>query len=441
MKYIKIFSFLLLLGSISSCDLDLVNPNAATEEQALKTKDGLFAVAVGTSSLYAGSALGAAINSPSITARESSAMTTFSSLEELQDGGPQLSGENERITRLFSRAMRVKGMAESIIDNVDDVDLEAGTKSGLVAVASMYKALCLGDLANNWTDVAINNGTPSEPASYSSRMDAYNEALSLVTNAIGMINSNPISDEFVDAFGSNIDILNTLHALASRFSLFSGDNDGAIAHAQHAIDGFSTASNFSFDGQNKNPVFLGYFDGTVQYAPVVNFGLPASFVIDTNDQRISFFITETGESSLIGLPVGALAAPFFTTESSAIPVFRFGEMLLNQAEAYARKDMPMEAENALNTLLKKSDDPSGINAGLAGDFTASGDMNKLLDEIYKNRRIELFLSGMSLEDSRRFNRPEPPTSIDINSERNRNFYPFPADERLNNTNTPGDPSI
>ena len=48
------------------------------------------------------------------------------------------------------------------------------------------------------------------------------------------------------------------------------------------------------------------------------------------------------------------------------------------------------------------------------------------------------MSGMSLEDSRRFNRPGP---NDVNPERNRNYYPYPDTERDNNPNTPNDPSI
>jgi hypothetical protein len=60
-----------------------------------------------------------------------------------------------------------------------------------------------------------------------------------------------------------------------------------------------------------------------------------------------------------------------------------------------------------------------------------------LNEIYKNRRIELYLSGLSLEDSRRFGRPG---ATEPNAERNRNYYPYTNAERDNNTNTPSNPS-
>jgi hypothetical protein len=69
---------------------------------------------------------------------------------------------------------------------------------------------------------------------------------------------------------------------------------------------------------------------------------------------------------------------------------------------------------------------------------------ELLVEVYRQRCAELFLSGLRLEDSRRFGRPAPPTNVNpvpVTFERNRNFYPYPDQERLINPNTPADPVI
>jgi DNA-binding transcriptional ArsR family regulator len=66
------------------------------------------------------------------------------------------------------------------------------------------------------------------------------------------------------------------------------------------------------------------------------------------------------------------------------------------------------------------------------------DMNSILEEIYRQRTAELFLTGLRLEDSRRLGRPDP---LEDDSERTRNFYPYPDQERLNNPNTPANPEI
>ncbi|MEG1229231.1 MAG: carbohydrate-binding protein SusD, partial [Flavobacterium sp.] len=62
----------------------------------------------------------------------------------------------------------------------------------------------------------------------------------------------------------------------------------------------------------------------------------------------------------------------------------------------------------------------------------------ILTEIYRNRCIEMYMSSLKLEDSRRFDRPGAGTA---GAERNRNWYPYPDSERNNNTNTPPDPAI
>ena len=73
------------------------------------------------------------------------------------------------------------------------------------------------------------------------------------------------------------------------------------------------------------------------------------------------------------------------------------------------------------------------------DKAGTGEQTKegLLIEVYKQRSAELFMTGLRFEDSRRFGRPSPPTSL---AERSRNFYPYPDQERLTNPNTPTDPT-
>ena len=113
------------------------------------------------------------------------------------------------------------------------------------------------------------------------------------------------------------------------------------------------------------------------------------------------------------------------------------------AEANLRKSSPdiPAATVAINEVLTDTDDPFGINANLTA-YDGDSTVDALLTEVYRNRRAELFLTGLSLEDSRRFNRPEPSgASMNFEEERNRNFYPYPDTERNSNPNTPNDPSL
>ena len=110
-------------------------------------------------------------------------------------------------------------------------------------------------------------------------------------------------------------------------------------------------------------------------------------------------------------------------------------MTLIKAEVYARMATP-DLANALielNKIITKkpADDPFGVGA----DLPASGPLtqSQLLEEIYRQRCIELYMSGLKLPDMRRFSRP--------NTERKRNYFPYPFVERDNNPNTPLDPAF
>jgi len=440
MRIINKFLIIILLFALGACELDLVNPNAATEEQVLNSKDGLISLAVGVRQLYSTSVYGIAVLYPSVTTRETGAMTTFSSLEELEIGGPELNGTNERVTRLFTNVMRVKGMAEKLVAGLDNVSLSSDTRAGLLAYGNLFRAMCLGILAQNWEQAPILN-SPGNDAAFSSRAAVYAEAIRILDESIKAMEGSTLPAELAGPFGA-IDLVNTLYAYMARYQNAAGNHDAAIAAADK-VD-LSATSDFTYDGENSNPVHTGFFLGTIEYAPRTNFGLPDGLLPDPGDARIGFYMNIVGNTSLYGgLPVEAIAAPFFTSQTASIPAYLPGEMLLIKAEAYARKGEIGNAEEALNMVRQKTaaEDAYGLGAGLADTYSSGGDQAALLDEIYKNRRAELFLIGTSLDDSRRFGRPEPPAAPDFASERNRNFYPYPDNERESNPNTPQDPPI
>ena len=154
--------------------------------------------------------------------------------------------------------------------------------------------------------------------------------------------------------------------------------------------------------------------------------MPPAFQPELTDKRLPFYIaiSTTPRYKVNG---------FGAATTTPWPIYLPGEMTLIKAEVYARQNDP-QALTELNKIVTKkpANDPFGVGADLpplVGPFTQA----QLLDLIYKQRRIELFMSGLSLEDMRRFNRP--------NAERKRNFFPYPFRERDNNPNTPPDPTF
>jgi len=159
--------------------------------------------------------------------------------------------------------------------------------------------------------------------------------------------------------------------------------------------------------------------------------LPPALTPNLADKREPFYIA-----------INTTTAPrfrlnrFFGASTDSIPVYLSGEMTLIKAEAYARQSTPdlVNALIELNKVITKqpASDPLGVGAGLPPDL---GPYNQaqLLDQIYRHRAIELYLSGLRLVDQRRFNRPA--------GERTRNYLPYPNVEHNGNINTPDDPTF
>jgi hypothetical protein len=200
---------------------------------------------------------------------------------------------------------------------------------------------------------------------------------------------------------------------------------------------------WKFEGSNENPIWKFAVNDGPDTKPQDNFGLTSSFIPEATDGRIAFYLAPSAEAETdYGMHGVEEALGFFASATTSIPVYLPGEILLIKAEAYAMQNDLPNAVAQINLVRTKTDDVFGVNAGLV-DWTGD-ETNKtaILDEIYKNRCIELFMTGMRLEDSRRIHSNFVPSNEgSYTSERNRNYYPYPYEEKANNTNCPADPSI
>ncbi len=436
----------MLIGSglFTACDTEFENPNNPTEDVVLGTKGGLFALATGIRQYYSVSVLRQVIEAPGITTRELGVTNTFLNINELAKGGAELPSESGGITNPWVNILRAKGMAESLIDGANTVELSAGTKSGLLAYGNLFKAMCLGSLIEMFEQAPINNAADGA-AQFSDRATVLAECISLLEDARDGLAATPMSDEFKSSvLWSDLNLQKTINAFLSRYELMAGNYDESIAAANAVLtDSDTTNSMWVYDANNQNPIW----NRTVNSAdlnPQTNFGLLGAYIPESGDGRVDFYLG--ADAGFANADAGGQALSemlgFFATSTSSIPMYLPGEMMLNKAEAYARKNVLDEAVTQLNLVRQKNDDPLGVNANLpawTGDENSKSD---ILEEIYKNRCIELFLTGLRFEDSKRFH-PDfvVPSAANTTNERNRNYYPYPSIERENNPNTPADPSI
>jgi hypothetical protein len=436
MKTNFIYKYLLpvLVLFVSSCELDQTNPNSATDEQVLSTREGIIALSIGIRQNYSTNGLSSVMLAPTVTAREMKGIATFTNTLELEAGGTALPSANGIILTYWSSMQRQMNMSENLIANAPSVaGIEPGLLSGIMAQAYLFKAMALANLATAFEQANLNSST-TEPVAFVPRAQVFAEALRLIGLGITSITTTAPSASFTALVsGPDFDLRNTLYAMQARINLMAGNYPQALASANQ-VD-LTKRSSFTYTTISPNPLYTIY-NVTRSYRPRENFGLPAG-LFDPADKRLAFYFT-TPRDVINNDPVVTLTG-FAAAQTTPIPVYLPDEIKLIKAEATLRTDGPLATALALinEVRTQTSGDLFGVNAGLpayAGPVTK----DDLLLEVYRQRSAELYLSGLKWDDTRRFNRPVPPVN---NSERNRVFYPYPDQERINNKNTPADPAI
>jgi starch-binding outer membrane protein, SusD/RagB family len=434
LKKYSIYLFLAVTLLVSSCKLDVVNPNSASDAQVLNSSAGIIALSIGLRQSYSTTGLSNSMVAPCVTAREIKGVATFVNVIELEEGGSNVTIDNASILAYWSSMQAVMGMCESVISSAPKVSgLDAGTLSGIMAQAYLFKAMCLTNLAMAWQEADLNTSTIA-PVQFVTRDQVLATAISLLDSSVAEITANAPSTTFTTSVaGPDFDLVNTLYAMEARINLIAGNNQKALDNAN--LVNLTKTSKFDYSTLSPNPLYTAY-EITKSYFARIHFGLPDSLFYP-GDQRLNFYFT-TPTQVINGDTVCTMAG-FAASQTTSIPVYTPDEVRLIQAEAILRLNGDLnQALTLINAVrTQTSGDPFGVNAGLPA-YSGSVDYNDLLEEVYKQRCAELYLSGLKWEDTRRFNRPAPPT---YNSESNRIFYPYPQQERVNNPNTPPDPTI
>lgn len=425
MKKTLIYSILAAtVLSVSSCEQkEYLNPSSASETQVVTDVYGLISLANGLQYRYSVGGAGVVysmISANGLTTKELLVLNAGNTdLDLLGKGSGNVQGNNAILSNIWAQSHLTKSSADLILKNID-VAADPALKSGLLAYASIFRALALGALGQFWQQAPI--GTATNIA-FNTREEVLKEAVKTLETAATAVAATAPSTDFTTRVVNSVDMPNTIQALIARYSLMLGDYDKALA-AANKVD-LTKKSAFNFDDVSQNPVFFNSFGNRNVTEPISTaLGLPDALKPETGDKRVSFY-TQTA------VPAKNLGTGFFTSNTAQIPVYLPGEITLIKAEVLARKGTLDAAIAELDKVRTKTTDVWGIGAGLPA-YSGATDAAGVLTEIYRNRCIELFMSGLKLDDSRRFSRPA--------AERNRDWYPYPTNERQNNTSTPADPA-
>jgi starch-binding outer membrane protein, SusD/RagB family len=435
---IKVAASLIIGSVLISCKKEFIDTSRPLVSEVIKDVDGLMNLSaglprrfsIGRQSPMYNSCVGGGYGILSLTTPNQGNIAEA----EIETGGSGLPNTNAMVTGLWRESLLLKTEAETILNNLSVAD-NAQDKAGLKAYASIFYGLSVGTLCQFYEQVPLEN---KKDANFVSRDLALQKLISVLESADTGLTTIVPSTKFLSKIPAGIDIKNTVKALLARYynihsmvtgtyNAVSGNKAINFALAVNA----TVKSEFRFTGAAQNPIGT-LRGGSVFILPDSSLGLknglaPTPFY--ATDPRIGFYVAKPATAILVKGNTVATTTSF--------PIYLPGEMQLIIAENYARQNAFPLCLNALNAVRQKTTDIYGVNANQPA-YSGVIDQPSLLTDIYKQRRIELYMSGMELEDSRRFNRPAPGAS---NQERNRNFYPYPRDERDNNTNTPVDPAI
>ena len=410
----------------TGCSEDFLDPTKPSEELVINTRGGIIGAANGLQQLWSVDRLSpvyTTITGSGFTTKELRLLNAGNVDEgELSVGGEVLSTKNGLVNNLWSQCLIINSESQKVLDHINVLTIE-NEKASVFVHASIFKALALSTLVQYFQSVPLKTGKNA----------SFNTKAEVLTAAIDVLKATESSLDKATGFtglANSINYKNTVYALLARIYTIAGDNDNALKYA-NLVD-LSVKSVFGYDLIGVNPIAFVSITTNNVFQPVnLTLGLPTSIAPSSSDGRLSFYIKPGSNPTT--------ATGFFDTNTKSIPVYLPGEIMLIKAEAYARKDNLPQAIIELNKVLTKTaaTDAYGIGANLtpyAGVITKDA----VLEQIYRNRCIEMYMSGLKLEDSRRFNR----TAAGVTgSERNRNWYPYPDSERNNNTNTPTDPTI
>ncbi|BDQ11579.1 RagB/SusD family nutrient uptake outer membrane protein [Sediminibacterium sp. TEGAF015] len=429
--------FIILSGvSLVACKQDFTNPGAISDIDAFSTPRGLAGVAVGLQNVYSNGRLSPLYNSVTAAGaltNEFRLMNAGNTDEfQLFQGGAVVDNLNGIVGNMWTWNNKIIYDADKVLEGANKLG-DKNYASGLIAYASIYKALAIGNLAMFFEQIPEAPGTQTTPATFQSRIDGLRRAVTTLRSAQTALGANAPSAAFFANVPTNITTAyfnNTISALIARYSLFAGDYASAIT-AANTVDLSYNGSTLGFDAIVTNPIFT-TATATNNVFQILDstLGLPTALVPDLTDQRIAFYTS-----------INPTIQPryrirgFYSAATQAVPLYLPDEMRLIKAEAYVRQAAPdlnaaVTEINAVRTQLPAAD-AYGVGGGLAA-YSGTVSAPALLDEIYRQRCIELCMSGMRLEDNRRFGRPA--------AERKRTFFPYPSRERDNNPNTPADPA-
>jgi hypothetical protein len=398
MKHRAVAVAALSVVTLGACTLDIQNPNQPTQEQVTTSPEGVIALATGLQGRFAQSYGNFAYMAGLVTDEFASTSAALISISDAEQGAvPSGTGIAENV---FNSVYRTVRTADDLLAGSVALasQFDAGTRSGIRALAFALKAEALGEALQSYQKIPIKTYNVTAPT-YVGRSEALPYVRALIDSAAAEIAATPPSAFFnTSILSPGMSLSNIIQLFRARYARMANDDATALA-ASNAVARTGTAalSVLTFPSPTVN-FYANVTGGTNGIAPRRQYRTS----MQAADQRWAYFVAP---STTLSGRVGALLDPWlrYANPQAPLPVYMPDEALLIKAEALTHQNQLAQAQAVLDSVRtdctggRSLDDPKACLPPLGAQLT----QQQLLDEIYLQRKYELFGTGLRWEDTRR----------------------------------------
>ncbi len=395
MRIVKSCAAALAAVSLGACSLDLQNPNSPTEVAVTTSPDGIIALGVGLQGRYTTSYFNFANVAGLVTDELGAGSSALISISDAEQG--QVPPGTGIADATFNSIYRTVRTADDLLAGTDRLatSFDAGTRSGLRALAFALKADAIGQALQAYQRVPVVVLPGSDTTTYVPRDSALRTVRGLLDSASAALTVAPSAFFTSTVLGPQVSLVNTVNLLRARYARLA--NDWGTALAASNLVSRTTLSQLSFVAPAVNP-WVNVIGSTEYVWPRQSFRT----ALEAGDRRGTFFLdTLVRQNGRIGTPLNGWALFPQTGPQSSLPIYYPDEALLIKAEAQVALNDLAGARASIDSVRTDCSrvGPQACLPAYAGALTNTA----LLDEIYRQRRAELFGTGLRWEDMRRRN--------------------------------------
>jgi hypothetical protein len=421
--------------ALGACNLDLQNPNSPTETQVTTSVDGVIALATGLQNRYSQSYGNFAYMAGLVNDEFAAVSAALVSISDAEQGA--VAPGTGIADNVFNSVYRTVRTADDVLAGSDALaaQFEPGTRSGIRALAFALKADALGEALMSYQQIPIDTYQNTAPT-YVGRSVALQRVRDLLDSAQNTIATTAPSTFFTTKILTpGVNLSNMIQLFRARYARVANDDATAIAASnQVARSGITAVSALQFVAPTVN-FYSNVTGGANGIAPRRQWRLSMT----GGDQRFTYFVLPSTTTGRVGSLLDAWNR--YATSTAPLPVYFPDEALLIKAEALARQSSFAAAIAVLDSVRtdctggRGIDDPKACLAAYGGAATQAA----ILDDIYVQRRYELFGTGLRWEDSRRrtaIRGPVATPAVPVDGQ--RCWLPYAIGDRNANKNVPAD---